>query len=117
MLRAHKVKQLEHRLQLGEAYEDNGLVFADPLGAPPNPMALTRAFQSLAKRHGLGEIRLHDLRHFHASVMLQQRQSPVLVSLRLGHASVSTTMDIYSHILPGWQKEAASAFATAMADG
>lgn len=117
VLRAHKVKQLEHRLLLGEAYQDTGLVFPDPLGAPLNPMALTRAFQSLAHVLGLKELRLHDLRHFHASVMLQQRQSPALVSQRLGHASVSTTMDIYSHILPGWQKEAANAFAKAMGEG
>jgi len=66
---------------------------------------------------GVDNIRLHDLRHFHASVMLQQGQSPVLVSKRLGHASVSTTMDIYSHILPGWQGEAANAFAKAMERG
>lgn len=117
VLRAHKVKQLEHRLLLGEAYQDNGLAFPDALGAPLNPMALTRAFQSLAHVLGLKELRLHDLRHFHASVMLQHRQSPALVSQRLGHASVSTTMDIYSHILPGWQKEAANAFAKAMGEG
>lgn len=65
----------------------------------------------------LKELRLYDLRHFHVSVMLQQRQSPALASQRLGHASVSTTMDIYSHILPGWPKEAANAFAKAMGEG
>ena len=80
-------------------------------------MALTRAFQSLAKRMGLTGIKLHDLRHFHASVMLQHGQNPALVSKRLGHVSVSTTLDIYSHILPGWQKEAANAFAKAMDQG
>jgi len=77
-------------------------------------MAVTRSFQSLAKRAGLSGIKLHDLRHFHASVILQQGQSPALVSKRLGHASVAMTMDIYSHILPGWQKEAADQFAKAM---
>ena len=116
ILRAHQGQQLLHKLRLEGAYQDNDLVFSDPLGAPMNPMALTRAFQSLAKRVGITNAKLHDLRHFHASVMLQQNQSPALVSKRLGHASVSTTMDIYSHILPGWQKEAANAFAKAMDD-
>ncbi|MFQ5873157.1 MAG: tyrosine-type recombinase/integrase [Dehalococcoidia bacterium] len=78
---------------------------------------MTRTLQSLAKRAGVGHLRIHDLRHFHASVMLQQRQSPVLVSKRLGHANVSITMDIYSHLLPGWQKDAADAFARAMKKG
>ena len=80
-------------------------------------MALTWAFRRLAKKAGVPNVKLHDLRHFHASVMLQQGQSPALVSKRLGHASVSTTMDIYSHILTGWQKEAANAFAKAMEQG
>ena len=117
VLRAHRGQQLLHKLKLGGDHQDNDLVFADPLGAPLNPMALTRAFQAFAKRVGFVGAKLHDLRHFHATVMLQQGQSPVLVSKRLGHASVSTTMGIYSHILPGWQKEAASAFARAMERG
>ncbi len=61
--------------------------------------------------------KLHDLRHFHASVMLHHNQNPALASKHLGHASVSTTMDILSHILPGWQKEAANAFVKAMEQG
>ncbi|MEE9201811.1 MAG: site-specific integrase [Dehalococcoidia bacterium] len=117
VLRTHRGQQLLHKLQAEGAYQDSDLVFADPLGAPLNPMAVTRVFQGLAKRVGMGNIRLHDLRHFHASVMFKNGQSPALVSKRLGHASVSTTMDIYTHILPGWQREAANAFAKAMEEG
>ncbi len=62
-------------------------------------------------------VALHDLRHFHASVMLQNGASLLLVSRRLGHASVSTTGDVYGHLLPGAQKEAADAFAKAMEEG
>ena len=80
-------------------------------------MALTRVFQSFAKRLGLKGARVHDLRHFHASVMLQSGQTPLLVSKRLGHSSVATTGDIYGHLLPGWQNEAANAFAKAMVQG
>ena len=114
ILRAHRGRQMLLQMQVDGGYQESHLVFANPTGGPLNPMAVTRAFQSLALRTGITGVTVHDLRHFHASVMLQQGQSPVLVSKRLGHASVSTTMDIYSHILPGWQKEAANAFAQVM---
>lgn len=115
VLRAHVGKQMLHRMELGEVYKEQGLVFPDAVGQPLNPMALTRAFQSYAKRLGLEGAKLHDLRHFHASVMLQKGGgSLLLVSRRLGHASVATTGDIYGHLLPGWQKEAANAFAKVM---
>lgn len=117
VLRAHIGKQMLHRMELEGAYEDHGLVFPDGLGRPMNPMTLTRAFQSFAKRLGLQGAKVHDLRHFHASVMLQNGESLLLVSKRLGHASISTTGDVYGHLLPGWQKEAANAFAKAMRDG
>ena len=117
VLRAHIGKQMLHRMELEGAYEDHGLVFPDGLGKPMNPMTVTRAFQSFAKRLGLQGAKVHDLRHFHASVMLQNGESLLLVSKRLGHASISTTGDVYGHLLPGWQKEAANAFAKAMRDG
>ncbi len=104
-------------MELEGVYEDQGLVFPGPLGKPLNPMALTTMFQSYAKRFVLNGAKLHDLRHFHASVMLQQNQSPALVSKRLGHSSVYMTMDIYAHLLPSWQKQAADAFAKAMREG
>ena len=117
ILRAHQEQQLLHRSWLEGAYQDNDLVFTNPLGGPVNPMALTRAFQILLEKAGIPRVKSYDLRHLHASVILQQNQSPALVSRRLGHASVSTTMDIYSHVLPGWQKESANAFAKAMKEG
>ena len=80
-------------------------------------MALTRALQRAAKRVGAGHIKLHDLRHFHASLLLQSGQSPVLVSKRLGHSSVSMTLDVYGHLVPGWQREASEVFAEAMGQG
>ena len=117
MLRTHRVQQLLHKLQAEGVYEDSDLVFADSLGAPLNPMAITRVSQGLAKRVGMGHIRVYGLRHFHASVMFKNGQSPALVSKRLGHASVCTTMDISTHNLPGWQREAANACAKAMEQG
>lgn len=117
ILRAHIGTQLLYRAELGDAYQDTGLIFPGPLGEPINPMKLTRAFQALAKKQGIQGAKLHNLRHFHASVMLQNGASLLLVSKRLGHASVSTTGDIYGHLLPGWQKEAANNFAKAMEEG
>lgn len=117
VLRAHIGKQMLSRMELGGSYVDHGLVFAGPLGEPLNPMVLTRAFQSIAKKAGVARAKLHDLRHFHASVMLQNGGSLLLVSRRLGHASISTTGDVYGHLMPGWQKEAADAFAEAMKKG
>ncbi len=102
---------------LEDAYEDRGLLFPGPLGNPLNPIALTKTFQSFARRVGLVGPKLHHLRHFHASVILQNGGSLLLVSKRLGHASIATTGDVYGHLMPGQQKEAANAFAKAMKEG
>lgn len=117
VLRVHQGQQLLHKARLDGAFQDQGLVFPGQLGGPLNPMALTRTYQSFAKRVGLAGARVHDLRHFHASVMLQSGQTLLLVGKRLGHVSVVTTGDVYGHLLPGWQKEAANAFAKAMKQG
>ena len=117
VLRAHIGRQLLRKMELGGSYHDNGLLFPGHLGEPLNPMALTRAYQSYAKRLGMERARLHDLRHFHASVMLQSGASLLLVSRRLGHASIATTGDVYGHLMPGAQKEAANAFAKVMEQG
>ena len=114
VLQAHKVRQLEHRLLIGQAHEDHDLVFPDAFGKPLNPMALTRAFQSLARKEGVPHTRLHSLRHFHASAMFEQGESPMLVSRRLGHASIKTTVDVYGHLFEGAQKKAADTFGQAM---
>lgn len=114
VLQAHQGRQLLEKMQAEGAYQDQGLVFANPLGDPVNPMQVTRAFKSLARQYGVGQVKLHALRHFHASVLFQQKQSLFAVSRRLGHASVSTTADLYGHLLPGSGKEQANAFAEAM---
>lgn len=117
VLRNHKVKQMEHRLSLGGAYEDSDRVFPNEFGQLPNPMVLTRASNHVTKRIEVHGVKPHDLRHFHASVLLQSGQNPVLVSKRLGHSTVSMTLDIYGHLMPGWQTEAANVFAKAMETG
>jgi len=115
VLRAHQGRQLLEKMQAEDAYSDQGLVFADPLGRPINPMQLTRSFQSLAAKVGAGKPRLHALRHFHASVLLgEEEENLFAVSRRMGHGSIATTANLYGHMLPGYGKKQADAFARAM---
>jgi integrase len=110
-LAAHRRAQLEHRLSLGPDYEDNDLVFADPLGRPRSQHSVDRAWNHIRKVAGVPDMRIHDLRHAMASVALSEGINIAVVSKRLGHANVSTTLDIYRHVMPGEDKEAARTLA------
>ncbi|HAJ00633.1 MAG TPA: hypothetical protein DCL97_08160 [Dehalococcoidia bacterium] len=79
------------------------------------PSTLTLAFRRLTRRLGFTGVRLHDLRHTHATLMMEQGVNPKVVSERLGHASVVITLDTYSHVLPNMQEEAVAKFEAAMA--
>lgn len=107
-LRQHRQRQLEERLLLGQAYQDNGLVFATPMGMPSDPANLRRAWSRIVKAAGLGHLRFHDLRHAHATLMLAGGVHPKIVSERLGHSGIRITMDTYSHVMPGLQAQAAA---------
>ncbi len=108
-LREHRREQLEQRMQVGPGYEENGLVFADALGRPVYDSTVRRVFYGVVKAADVGPLRVHDLRHTAATLMLQAGVHPKIVSERLGHATVSITLDTYSHVLPDMQREAASA--------
>ena len=69
------------------------------------PRSLTHAFVKFVRQHGL-QIRLHDLRHTHATHMLASGVHPKIAQERLGHSSIGVTLDLYSHVLPGMQAEA-----------
>jgi integrase len=86
-------------------------VFARPDGAPLHPQAVSDRFDKLVEGSGLPRIRLHDLRHTHASLALKAGVPVKVVSERLGHASTSFTLDVYSHVLPGMQEDAAETVA------
>ena len=85
----------------------HGLVFALQDGSALHPDYLSRAFRAHGKRAKLPTIRLHDLRHTHATLALQAGIHPKVVSERLGHANISITLDTYSHAIPAMQEEAA----------
>ena len=94
----------------GDNYRDQGLIFPSRKGTPMNARNLTsRSFKPILKRAGLPNIRLHDLRHTCATLMLCEGVHIKLVQELLGHATISITLDTYSHLLPGMGDEAAGA--------
>lgn len=95
---------------MGPSYRDHGLVFATAVGTPIQASNLRRAWQRIVKQADLDRLRSHDLRHAHATLLLQQGVHPKVVSERLGHASIAITLDTYSHVLPGLQAQAAAQF-------
>jgi len=111
VLRSWRKRQLEERLALGENYQDHGLVFTGPEGTPIHPDFFSQTFDRKVGRSGLPRIRLHDLRHGHASLLLKSGVPVKVVSERLGHATPAFTMTVYQHVLPGMQAEAATTFA------
>ena len=117
VLRRHRVAQRKIELELGPFYHDQGIVFANGGGGWMNPGLLGRTVRTLGQRVGYEGLTVRSLRHFHASVVLQEGENIVVVSKRLGHANVSITTDIYAHALPGWQRQAADRFAAAMEGG
>lgn len=115
-LRSHRSSQHRARLRAGGAWCDTGLVFTMPDGRAWHPDVISRAFARLVERSGLPRIRLHDLRHTHATHLLAAGTNIRVTSERLGHASVAFTLDVYGHVLPGQQADAALAVA-ALVDG
>jgi integrase len=106
-LRAHRVRQLETRLAAGGRWQEGGFVFTSGIGTPIEPRRITREFRALLKRAGLPLIRLHDLRHSCATLLLAQGVSARVVMETLGHSQVSLTLNTYSHVLPALQQDAA----------
>ena len=107
-LKEHKRKQNKIKLLMGSAYNDQDFVCAWEDGRPYDPHYLGQKFTKLIKQLGYPKIRFHDLRHTHATMLLQQGINPKIVSERLGHSQISVTLDTYSHVLPNIQKEAVS---------
>ena len=105
----------QEKLSRGALYSDQGLVFPGESGGLINPSNLrNRSFAPLLKRAGLSPRTFHDLRHTYASLLFQKNVHPKIVSETLGHASVSVTLDVYSHMLPGMGGVAADAIGEAL---
>src|SRR5450759_4296252 len=111
VLKAQAARQLDEQNDWDEAWTDSGLVFTLENGAALDPESVSRYFRLAVKKAMLPTIRLHDLRHTHATLALQAGIHPKVVSERLGHATISITLDTYSHALPAMQAEAAALIA------
>ena len=116
-LRSVRAQQLQERLLVGAGYVDHDLVFAWPDGRPLHPERFSRSFVRLATRHGLPPLSVHGLRHTWATLALQAGVHPKVVQERLGHSSISVTMDIYSHVMPSMETDAADRVAALILGG
>lgn len=109
-LRAHRAVQAIERKEIGACHAGSDLVFCRPDGTPLHPDIFRQTFRRRVARAGVPKIRFHDLRHTHASLLMQAGVPAKVVSERLGHATVGFTMQIYAHVMPGMQADAAAAF-------
>jgi integrase len=100
-----KVRKLAE--EVGQEWEDQDLVFPSHVGTPVRHCNLRREYYKVTKASGLPRIRFHDLRHTAASLMLNNGIPVIVASRRLGHTKASITMDVYGHMLPNKQEEAA----------
>jgi integrase len=114
LLRSQKAKLSTERLKAGAAYEDAGYVVADELGKPYHPDTVSDWFQTAVKDAGLPRIRLHDLRHTAASLMLASGVAVKVVSEMFGHSGPTITLSIYAHVLPGMGEEAGAALSASL---
>jgi len=106
------LRDWQHR-QLAElgTHTVDGSVFTRPDGHPVHPHAMSQTVARLQRAAGVPAIRLHDLRHTHATLMLKHGVPLKVVSERLGHSTPAFTMAVYQHVLPGMQRDAANTFA------
>jgi integrase len=110
-LRAHRSRQAMQQEAWGAGYQESDLVFRREDGSPIHPDSFTQAFDAEVRRSGLPRIRLHDLRHTHATIALRAGIPVKVISERLGHENPAFTMKQYAHVLPGMQAEAAALIA------
>ena len=108
-LKAHRLQQVQELLKIGKRLSDDDFVVAQADGSPLRPHSLGQEWvRFLAGYDALPRIRFHDLRHAHATHLLLAGVHPKVASERLGHSKVGITLDLYSHVLPNMQADAAA---------
>jgi integrase len=115
LLRQHRLRQREEALALGARLAADALLFATPEGGPWRPDVCTNRFGRLRASLGLDRVRLHDLRHFVASVLIDGGIPISTVSTRIGHSQMSTTLNLYTHAIPATDQAAAAYLGTLLA--
>jgi integrase len=113
-LKRWRVAQGAERLRAGTAWESGDWCFTNEIGRPWRPDTLTCTFKRRSKAVGLPSTSISGLRHAHATALLRAGAHPKVVQERLGHSSIAVTMDVYSSVLPGMQREAVDRLATMM---
>lgn len=113
-LTTHRAKQADDRAAAGKAWVETGLVFTTATGRHLEPRNLNTAFARLITRTGARPIRFHDLRHTCATLLLSRGVSPRVVMDILGHSQIAVTMNIYAHVIPAMQQEAADLVSAAL---
>jgi integrase len=107
-LKAHRDRQAWERKAAGARWRESGMVFTTSIGTLIDPDRLTKEYKALLRRAGLRDQRFHDLRHTAATLMLRDGLPVHEVSAVLGHSQTSTTLNVYSHVLPGANERAAA---------
>ena len=106
-LKMHRIYRDEMRVKAGARWSENGIVFCNIYGGSFNPNKVLLLFGELLKEAGLPHMRFHDLRHSAATILLMAGIHPKVVQERMGHSTIAMTLDVYSHVLPSMQQEAA----------
>ena len=107
-LTAHRARQAENKLRMGEGYRDEGLIFCQEDGTSGLRQAEIRStMKTLLAEAGCPVIRFHGLRHTYASLLIAQGESPKYIQRQLGHSSVQMTFDLYGHLMPEMHRKAA----------
>lgn len=107
-LRRQRAAQAQELFKLGTRLSDDAFVVAQADGSPLQPRSLTHEWMRLIGKTTLPRVRFHDLRHAHATHLLASGVHPKIASERLGHSKVGITLDLYSHVMPGMQADAAA---------
>lgn len=113
----HRSRQQAERMTWGADYEEADRVFCREDGRPLHPDSFTKRFDLEVRNSGLPRIRLHDLRHTHATIALRAGVPVKVISERLGHETPAFTLKQYAHVIPGMQAEAASMIADLVRGG
>jgi integrase len=111
VLREHRDRQDKERITAGNLWHESRCVFTTPIGSPVDPRNDYREFKKVLARAGLPSVRLHDLRHTAASLLLAQNVPARVVMEILGHSQIALTMNTYSHVAPEVSREAADRIA------
>jgi integrase len=113
-LRAYRVRRAQDLLRLGVGLSDDDLVLGHADGSIVSPIYISQLWARSIKKTRLARLRFHDLRHAHATHLLANGVHPKVASERLGHSKVGITLDLYSHVIPGMQEDAAAMIDSAL---